>query len=475
MSAIGVVGQFMGDPEEVPNPNSEMAFQETAMSQPMIDLDTAAIAERIFNRMAERAPGWVAHDANLEVWLIEEFSAVAAEIRQEAVRVPEAIFQTYGEEVLGIPMTIPLPALGTSTWTAQDDRGYTIPVNTQITVARSGDDLIVFETNAEARIPVGSRTIEGVQIRAQVPGANANALSGPADVVDPLFWVESVEVPLPTVSGTDGQTLDEYLTELIMLLRVIALRPILPWDFAVLALRVPGVVRAVAMDGYRLTPGAVAQSENAIEARASLVTWLNSYGRDPALREQRSLVTNLIATLSPDESGGTWGHQRTVSLIVTDAYGDPLPQATKDAIRDLLESLREVNWRVYVLDPDYEVIDVEYECTAFAEQDIEVVEELCTQAIRDFLAPANFRLGTTSPAIVAGEVIPPPPQVDGEFMPGRQTLRINDLIGLLDRQRGVDWVNEGTVTMNGTTSDLPLPGPTTLPRPGEITGVVHPQ
>lgn len=473
--SIGVIGAFAGDPEEVPNPNAEMAFQETAMSQPMIDLDTAAIAERIFNRLAERAPGWVAHDSNLEVWLIEEFSAVAAEIRQEAIRVPEAIFQTYGEEVLGIPMTIPLPAVGVSTWTAQDDRGYTIPVNTQITVPRSGDDLIVFETNAEARIPVGSREIEGVQIRAQVAGANSNGLSGPADVVDPLFWVESIDLPLPTVSGSDGQTLDEYLTELIMLLRVIALRPILPWDFAVLSLRVPGVVRAVAMDGYRLGSGSVAQSDIVTQARADLLAWYRTYGRNPELVEQRSLITNLIGTMSPDAAGGTWGHQRTVTLIVADAYGESLPQATKDVIRFYLEELREVNWRVYVIDADYEVIDVEYECTAFAEQDTDVVEELCTQAIRDFLSPANFRLGTTSPAITAGEVIPPPPQVDGEFTPGRQTLRINDLIGLLDRQRGVDWVNEGTVLMNGVASDLPLPGPTTLPRPGHITGVVHTQ
>ena len=81
------------------------------MARPDVETDSRAIAERIFNRMVERFPGWIARDGNLETWLIEEFSAVTAEIRQEAITVPEAIYQTYGEEVLGIPAVAPAPAL----------------------------------------------------------------------------------------------------------------------------------------------------------------------------------------------------------------------------------------------------------------------------------------------------------------------------------------------------------------------------
>jgi hypothetical protein len=102
----------------------------------------------------------------------------------------------------------------------------------------------------------------------------------------------------------------------------------------------------------------------------------------------------------------------------------------------------------------------------FGEQDPEVVHSICVSALEQELDPANFRLGTVSPATGAGEVIPPP--AAGE-LPGRQTIWVNNLIGLLDRCRGVDRVNE--VTINGG-GDLELGGPFTLPRPGLITGEV---
>lgn len=424
--AIGPIGP--SDPEEVWNPNAEMALAETAPARPMIELDARAIAERIYNGLADRAPGWVAADAGLETWLIDEFSTIAAEIRYEAVvDVPESIYRVYGEEVLGIPAQPETPATGASTWRAVDQRGYGIPAGTQITLPRpgAGDELVVFEVTAAARIPDGETQIQGVPIVAQAAGAAGNGIAGVADVVDPLFWVDSIEVPEPTDFGSDGQTVERYLSDtLIPLLRVIALRPILPWDFAVLALRIPGVGRAVAMDGW-------------------------------------------------EPSSGTWWNPRRISLILTDLEGDPVPSAVKQAVRAYLEGLREVNWRVYTLDADYQAVDVNAEVWAFAEQDPAVVEELCVNAIREELRPANYRLGTTSPAIAAGEVIPPPPDGSGvDWRPGRQSVRVSNVIGLLDRTRGVDWVDDATVTLNGAHQDLVLPGPTSLPRPGQITVTV---
>jgi hypothetical protein len=64
----------------------------------------------------------------------------------------------------------------------------------------------------------------------------------------------------------------------------------------------------------------------------------------------------------------------------------------------------------------------------------------------------------------------PPPYV-GE-PPGRQTLRVNDFIGLLDRVRGVDWVDWVTLNDGG---DYRMPAPTALPRPGSISGRVNVQ
>ena len=417
-------GVFFGDPEEWPNPNAEMALQETMIAQADIDTDARSIAERVFDRMVERIPGWVAHDANLDTILIEEFATVTAEIRQEALNVPEAIFVTYGEQVLGIPIAPPAPAIGYSTWTAVDEQGYTVPAGLQFTLAKTGDELIVFETVAAATIPPGQASIDRVQIRAAEAGVEGNDASGPGDPIDPIVWVQSIQVDVPTAMGTNGQTVEEYLTELISLLRVIALRPILPWDFAILALRVPGVGRAVAMDGY-------------------------------------------------EPSDGSWGHIRQITLILTDERGEPVPQPVKDEVRQMLEALREVNWIVRVINPTpYETVNVNYHVVAFAEQNPDIVRELCDQAVRDYLSPANFRLGTTSPAIAAGEVIPPP---EPGQTPGRQTIRVNSLIALLARQRGVDWVEHDGVLIDGQHDDHQLSTPTALPRPGAITGTVDVQ
>jgi hypothetical protein len=410
----------LGDPEEVANPNAEMAFEETAMARPDVETDTRAIAERIYDGLAARFPGWVARDGNLEVGLTDEWSAVAAELRQEAVTVPEAIYQTYGEEVLGIPAIPPAPATALSRWTAVDAEGYTITAGTQLTLARTGDDLVAFEVLSTAAIPRGETFVDEVQLVATADGAQGNGLDGDGELIDPLFWVDAIEVSTPSAGGLDGQTLDEYLTLLIMLMRLVAIRPILPLDFAILALRLPGVGRAVAMDLY-------------------------------------------------DPQSGTWGHERTVTLVLTDDDGRRVPDPVKAQVAAYLDALREVNFVIRLIDAAYESIDVTYHVVAFAEQDPATVKDACDQALLDYLEPSNFRLGTTSPSIVGGEQIDPPGP--GQ-MPGRQTLRVNDLIALLDRQRGVDFVPVGGVEINGQADDYTLGQPFTLPEPGAIDGSV---
>ena len=410
------------------------------------------------------------HDTNLDVWLIDEFSARYRGNPPGGAQRSRGDLQTYGEEVLGIVARHPAPATGLSTWKAGDAKGYTIPAGTQFTLARTGDELVVFETLAAARIEPETVSVEGVPIVCQEDGTVGNDLFGPGELIDDQWQNMTVEVPFPTINGDEGQSLAEYLNELVMLMRVIALRPILPWDFAILALRVPGVGRAVAMDGYR--PDVDFGAAPAAAALADLETWLSTYSAHPEFSEQLAMVRSVTATLDVQPGGGAWGHQREVTLIVTDPDGEPCSQEIKDTIKQTLESLREVNYLVNVIDAEYETIDVEFAVTAYAEQNPDVVLELCNQALALELDPSNFRLGTTSPAIAAGEVIPPPlPDVT----PGRQTLHINDYIGLLDRQRGVDWVEPGGVTLNGVAADHVLPGPFHLPRPGVITGTVNVQ
>ncbi|HEV2308987.1 MAG TPA: baseplate J/gp47 family protein, partial [Acidimicrobiia bacterium] len=327
------------DPEEIWDPNRELAAADVGFTGPDIETDEQEIARQVFNRLAYLVPGWEAHDANPDTWLIEAFAAVAAELRALSRDVPDAIFVTHGTEVLGLPIRPPAPALGYSTWKAVDERGYTVRTGAQITLARTGDELVGFEVLAGAEIPAGETTVENVPIRAVEMGAAGNGLQGPAEVSDPFDWVESVVVTRPTTQGDDGQDRPMYLDQLSTLLRVVAFRPVLPGDYAVLGLTIPGVGRAVAMDGY-----------NPLD--------------------------------------GTWGHARRVCLVAWAADGRVLEDAVRAQVRAYLESIREVNFIVDVISPLFETVDVDFSVTMFGEQDPDVVHAICIDALEQELDPA---------------------------------------------------------------------------------------
>jgi hypothetical protein len=406
------------DSEEVYDPNEELARADTGFTGPDIQTDQDAIAETVFNRLAALVDNWQAHDGNPDVWLVEAFAAIGAEIRTLAVNVPDAIFITFGSEVLGMPIRPPAPATAFTRWTAENDRGYEVAPGLQLVVPRTGDDLVGFEVISGATILPGATMVEGVEVVAVANGAHANGLAGDAEMTDPLDWVQRVELTTTSDGGDDGQDRTEYLNNLSNLLRILAFRPVLPADFSILAMQVPGVGRAVAMDGY-------------------------------------------------NPNTDTWGNARTITVVLADPDGEPLTQAVMDQVRESLERAREVNFLVFTRAPNYDTVNVEFTARAFAEQDPELVRDLAIDAVRQLLNPARYRLGVTSPGIEAGEVILPP--LTG-YDPGRQTIRINDIIGRLDRVRGVDWV--GSVTINGAAQDLVLSSPITLPRVGEVEGTV---
>ena len=408
-----------GEPDEVENPNAQLAADEGGYNAPDVETDQDAITEQVFSDLAANVPGWQAHDGNLDTWIVEAFAEVGAEIRALAADVPASIFTTYGEVVLGIPPQLAVAASGLATITATDAQGYTLDVGATFALARSGDDLVAFATLQEVTIDVGEVSVDNVPFAAVLTGADANGLSGTAQMLDPITWVASVDVPQATSAGADAETPEAYLDRLTNLLRMVALRPILPQDFAILALQVEGVGRAVAMNLY-----------------------------NPA--------------------DGTWTNARTVTLILTDDQGNPCTAAVKATVAAQLEGLREVNWVIHIIDPTYEAVAVTFDVVAYAGQDASAVLATCQANLTAYLQPAMFRLGALSPAIAGGEVIPPP--TTGQPA-RRQFVYVNELVSLLDRSLGVDRVV--SVKLNGAAADLQLTNPYTLPTPGTMTGTVE--
>lgn len=411
----------VGDPQVLASASDASATEDSTYAGPDVELDEQAIAQQVFDDLATRSPGWVANDGNLDTWLIEAFAAVASAIRTLAADVPAAIFTTYGTQILGIPVRPPLAAQGTAHIEVVDTQGYTVQAGTQIALYATGDQQIGFETASDLTIPPGG-FFGDVAISSLVDGTLGNGLSGQADVLDPIAWISLVTVAEETYGGDDGQTANDYLDNLSVLLKLVAIRPILPQDYATIALQNPAVGRAIAMDGY-----------------------------------------------NPDD--GTWGNARMITLVLTDLNGQPVPSDVKATIAGQLDAMREVNFVVNIMDADYQTVDLHVDATAFPQFLNSVVATNIVDSLTDFVSPAVWRLGTLSADTTAGETIPPPVTNYTPTAPAaRQVIRVNEVVAYADRAQGVEWVD--AVQIDGDAADLALATPWTLPQPGTLTATV---
>lgn len=364
-----------------------------------IETDSAALAAAAIQQLMALQPGFVPNESNLEVALIEVLSTMESETRYVASLVPAEIFRYAGQSLFNIPPIDGAPATATSTWTMRDLAGYTIPANTLVAYQTTGTSSLYFRTQSEVTVPPGeSTTAEGEVVL--VAGEYGTAYNGlePQTVAlaDALTFVVGVSSETTTAGGVDREADEAYLNRLRTELHLLSPRPILPNDFAVLALNVAGVFRAVAVDGY-----------------------------------------------NPDDD--TFDNERMIAVAVTDAAGDPVTSDIKTIVQSYLESLREVNFVVNVIDPNYTQVDVTATIKVTDGSDASTVLAAATQAVEDFLQPFAW--------------------------PWANTLRYNQLVAVLARVPGVDYV----ASIVTPSQDLTLGLVASLVRPGDvrITAVDH--
>lgn len=370
--------------------------------------DPTTIEEDIYETIQTRWPEWEPADGNLETWIVKAIAWRISELHETAVDVADEIFMGYGR-MRGIPRFDPAPAVGVSTWTMVDDQGYTIPAGTEVAVPRSGNDLIMFEVAGEVTIAPG-QTTGTVNLIAQEPGTEGNGLTSDPQLVDALAYIQQITLDAPTSSGIDEEDLGVYLTRLVERLSVSTETPIVPRDFEVIARTfLPFVSRAVARDGW-----------------------------------------------DPDTS--TDNNERMISLAVMDTTGEPLSGPQKTEVADLLESLREVNFTVHVIDADYTAIDVHLEFQPMPGFDPGVVRTAVDDALTVYLSPAEWGRSQITGAAA-------------EFILQRH-VRYLELAALIDRVPGVDYIETLQLAKAGSglsTSNITLTGAVPLTRPGAFT------
>lgn len=371
---------------------------------PPLVTEPSDLADEAFAYLEDQVDGWLPSPGNLETWLVESISQLGAELADVASAVPTSIFRWYGESILGLPPQAGVPAQGVTTWTVRDALGYTILAGTLIGIPASGDTLLPFEVASDTPIPAGATEATGVVVIAQDVGAEGNGLTGEPQLVDALDYVVSVALEAATSGGADEETDAAYLNRLRELLQLLSPEPILPNDFAILAKQVPGVYRATAIDLYNADTG-------------------------------QSNVP------------------RCVTVVVVGPDGQPVSPETKQAVDDLLQSNREVNFLAFVVDPTYLDIDVNFTVKPYPDYDPADVVARAEAAVTDYLDPANY-----------GMV----PYGDTPLWLNDPYVRYLEVAEAINRVEGVWYI--GTLTVNGGAVDIALPAHGGLPRPDAITG-----
>lgn len=387
-------------------------FEEWA-DGPSIDLveddtDPASVEDQIYESIQSRWPEWEPADGNLEVWLAKSFALAISDAYDLAAETADEIFATYGGMV-GVERFAAAPAVGEVTWTAIDNQGYTIEAGTELSVASSGNVAFGFEVAATVTIPQGS-TQATVNIIAVEDGSDGNGLTGPVTLVDALIWTGTITLNSPTSGGVDQEPIEAYIPRLSEQLRTSAATPIIPTDFERIARTFfPFVGRAVARDGW-----------------------------------------------NPADSTGN--NPRMISLAVTDHDGEPLTGGQKTEVETLLESMREVNFEVHVIDADYTTVDVKYTIVPNAGFEMAPVRDAVDSALTAYLKPSEW--GRSQVAGAAAEY---------RF---EATVRYFEVVSLIDRVPGVDYVSAVQIGKQGSplgTADLSLAGAVPLTRPGNLT------
>jgi hypothetical protein len=355
---------------------------------------------------------WEPTDGNLEVVLIGAIAELLGVLYGTASETGTEIFRYFGT-LAGVPPLDPAQASGDSTWTMVDDAGYIIPAGTQLGIVGLDGDDVGFQTVEDVTVPNGETATDAgeVLIEAIDPGINGTDLSGDIEVISPqLAYVESAVVVGVTQGGTDGELEDEYLARLAAALSLQAPRPILPQDFAdIYRINNADVDRAVAIDGYN----------------------------------------------ADDE---TEDNERCVTVFGVDVDGEPLSGAIKSAAEDDLRARREVNFLVFVDDPVYTEVAVDFTAVALPGFDLADVKTEAEAAVAAFLSPSNF----------GGSF-------QGNTWVNDTKIRHYDLIAEIDHVPGINYVTLVKLAEDGDTTvaaDLDLDGIVPLPRAGTIVGTV---
>ena len=468
--------------------------------------DTSSLLQVWQAYLQDFYPGYVPGNANLEYLMAIVFATWAADIAGLCSSGGTELFIQYGQKLFNLPILTGQSATAVLQITAIDDNGYTLPSGSQFLL----DSTAGFQTFQDNTIPFGSTTMQ-VTIAANTPGTAANGLGNVSVISNQyLSWVSGVTLVTSSSGGVDPETADDYVVRLAQQIQIAAPRPITASDFATISLDFTPAIgtdqeeigRAVAVDGYNPSTtsftGHVTSASSTITNVAatsgisinsiisgagitlgSLVTAING---SSAATAQASAGSNTLtisypasatATSASLTATGTYYNQRTVTVCVTDNGGMALTADTLAALEAWLESMREVNFIVNVVNPTYNPIYVTVNVYRNPTYSATTVQQNVQNTLVSLLSPAGWGIA---------------PDSSGTVWFNTSNIYQSVIEAAIQNTDGVDHIQTGSLsvglevgsyTINGQTyneivaapsgTDLALVGPFPLPSANAAT------
>lgn len=496
------------------------------------DDDPDALAEEAFEFLQIQYPDWLPNDGNLDTWMLEAMARIGSEIMRLAAQVPKEIFKFAGEDLFRVLPVEAQSAVASTTWTMNDSAGYTIDAGSLVGIRTSGNELVAFQTVVEIVIPPGQTVNSNVSIIAVEEGEAGSGLGDVGEgmeLIDQLTFVSSITLNAPTSGGEDAESTDEYLDRLKEVLSLLTPRPVLAKDYAPVARSYIGG-RSVAIDNWipgtneqqtiDITPdptggtftltwnaqtalgipwnATAAQIQTALEGLSNIgvgdvrvtggplpagtitVEFLGVLaeqnvaamsGNGGGLSGAGGPFSIAVATPIPGVAP-TSNADRAVTVAVADDDGEPWDSGTKVSLDTYLQSLREQNFIISIIDPNYTIIDVTFtvkKLEGFEAADIELRTE---EAVYNFLHPRNWGKEDLP---LGGRNAP------SEAWQNEAVIRYLEVAAVINSVEGVDYITTSggnfdllTSIIGGTPArlDINLIGTVPLPRPGTIAATV---
>lgn len=296
-----------------------------------------------YNFLAAVFAGWVAAQGSLAAAMVEATSRMASEVRTVAAQVPPAIYEDFGATVVGISKQ---PSTNASvdvtlTLTAAALANLIVPAGTLTIGWRDASGTLhPFSSRADVVFLTGATTAT-TTLFALEEGTAANGFSGPGEPVESPVALASAVTTSPSSGGQDEETSDEYRAGLSGRLRVLAIHPIIPDDWAIMARDITGVDRALAVDLY-------------------------------------------------DPVANTFAHPRTVSVFPIGLDGSNVSGQAKADLQAYFDAHREINFTTIIADPVRTTIDVQATVVSEPGFDPVDVKARAEAALAAYLSPANW-------------------------------------------------------------------------------------